>query len=64
LGGPNEIHTTFGIFLQGFIAGLIGIIFFASLLVLMNNVEVKEVWQALRSKFWKAKAAAPEQEGL
>lgn len=57
-------HTFFGIFSQGFLAGLSGLIIYVVILLLMKNEEVKEVAVALGSKFWKVKAVAPSQDGL
>lgn len=54
-----------GIFLQGFFAGIGGIIAGVSALVLVNNDEVREVWATLHSKIWKAKVVAvPEEKVL
>ncbi|MES2023260.1 MAG: murein biosynthesis integral membrane protein MurJ [Patescibacteria group bacterium] len=57
--------TTFwGVFLQGFISGIIGI--FAGLIVLylLKNEELKELLKTLKTKFWLAKIIAPSQEEL
>lgn len=59
-----DIHTFWGIFSQGFLAGLAGLTIYVVILLLMKNEEVKEVGRALGSKFWKVKTVAPEQEGL
>lgn len=53
-----------GIFLQGFISGIIGIFSAIFLLRLMENREIEEVRISLHHKFWKAKPIASEQEGL
>jgi putative peptidoglycan lipid II flippase len=44
--------TLVGIFLQGFLAGLIGI--FAGILILLalGNKEIKEVWETFHQKIW------------
>lgn len=57
-------RTFWGIFTQGFLAGLVGLFIFLLILVLMKNEEVREVGRALGSKFWKAKAVAAEQPEL
>jgi putative peptidoglycan lipid II flippase len=57
-------HSFFGIFTQGLLSGLAGLVIFVLILVLMKNEEVGEIVRAMQSKFWKAKAVAPEQEGL
>jgi putative peptidoglycan lipid II flippase len=57
-------RTVAGIFLQGFVAGLIGIAIFVAILVLLKNNEVKEVGHALGSRFWKRKPVVVEQPEL
>lgn len=59
-----DLNTFWGIFLQGLLAGLIGIVVGVMILKLMNNREVQEVGRALHSKFWRAHAIAPDQEEL
>ena len=57
--------TTFwGVFLQGFISGVMGI--FAAILVLylLGSEELKEVSHTFRTKFWKVKVLPPSQEEL
>ncbi|TSC77555.1 MAG: Integral membrane protein MviN [Parcubacteria group bacterium Gr01-1014_24] len=57
--------TTFwGIFLQGFISGILGILAGIVVLHLLKNEELKDIAQALQTKFWRAKILAPSQEGL
>jgi hypothetical protein len=48
-----DINTFWGIFLQGLLAGLGGIIVGVILLLLMKNHELSEISRALRRKFWK-----------
>ncbi|PCI30408.1 hypothetical protein COB55_00370 [Candidatus Wolfebacteria bacterium] len=57
-------ETLFGIFLQGFSAGVMGI--GAGLLVLkmLGSTEIKESLQTVRQKFWKTKVIGAEQEEL
>lgn len=64
LGNVFDNSTFMGIFSQGFLAGLAGLIIYVVILLLMKNEEVKEVGVALSSKFWKAKAVAPSAEEL
>ena len=52
-----SLDTFFGIFMQGFIAGIMGIVVLISLLVLSNSM-----WKAFHHKFWKAKVVAPDAE--
>ena len=57
--------TTFwGVFLQGFISGIFGILVAVLVLYLLDNDEVKGILKVLQTKFWKAKIVAPPQEGL
>ncbi len=59
-----NIHTFWGIFTQGFLAGLVGIISHLLLLSALKNRDLEEVAQAFRSRFWKTKVVAPEPESL
>ena len=57
--------TTFwGIFLQGFISGILGIFAGVLVLYLLKNEELKELGKVLKTKFWRAKVIAQPQEGL
>ncbi len=57
--------TTFwGVFLQGFISGIMGIIAAIFVLYLLENEELKDILKTLKTKFWRAKVVAPSQEGL
>jgi putative peptidoglycan lipid II flippase len=48
-----DINTVLGIFLQGLLAGLIGMAVGVIVLALLKNREADDVWQALHKKFWK-----------
>lgn len=57
--------TTFmGVFLQGFISGILGIIVAVIVLYLLKNEELKELIDTLSTRFWRAKIVAPSQEEL
>lgn len=56
-----DINTFFGIFSQGFIAGISGIIVLYILLQFVKSRELKEVSKSIHHKFWKTKAIFPEQ---
>ena len=57
--------TTFwGVFLQGFISGILGIVSGILVLYLLKNQELKDITKALHTNFWRAKVVAPPQEGL
>ena len=59
-----DINTFLGIFLQGLFSGIIGIVAGVMVLRLMKNREIEEIGKALHSKFWKARAIAPDKEEL
>jgi putative peptidoglycan lipid II flippase len=46
-------NTTFGIFMQGFISGIFGIIVGVIVLMILKNKEILDVWQTLKSKIFK-----------
>ena len=52
------------VFLQGFCAGIVGIIVGIIILILLKNREIDEVWQTLHQKFWKVRVVVPDQETL
>ncbi|MEI6280848.1 MAG: lipid II flippase MurJ [bacterium] len=57
--------TTFwGVLLQGFISGILGIASAVVVLYLLKNEELKELTKTLMTKFWKAKIIAPSPEEL
>lgn len=57
-----NINTLLGIFMQGFLSGIIGIISAVLILYLLNNRELKEVWYILHKKIWKARVVGPDAE--
>ena len=59
-----DLNTLPGVFLQGFLSGLIGIAVGVIILILLRNQELKEVWLTLHHKIWRAKPIAPEPESL
>jgi putative peptidoglycan lipid II flippase len=52
------------VFLQGFFAGIVGIIVGILVLIILRNKEIKEVWLTLHHKFWKSNVVVPDQEVL
>lgn len=56
--------TVVGVFLQGFISGILGIAAAIIVLHLLDSEELKDVLKTLKTKFWKAKVLAPSQEEL
>ena len=62
--GVFDINTFVGIFLQGFLAGIGGIIVFVFVLLALKNDELRDVLTSLHRKFWKTHAIAAEQGEL
>src|SRR3990167_1794291 len=57
--------TTFwGIFLQGFISGIIGICSGILVLLLLKNEELKDLMETFKTKFWRTKVLISPQEEL
>ncbi len=54
-----NINTLPGIFLQGFLSGVLGIIAAIFVLYLLKSRELVEVWGTLHKKIWKAKVIVP-----
>lgn len=50
-----NLNTVLGIFTQGFLAGLLGIVAGVIILNLLKNKEIGEIWKTLHHKIWKAK---------
>ncbi|KND48319.1 MAG: virulence factor [Parcubacteria bacterium C7867-003] len=57
-----DINTLTGIFLQGFLSGIIGILSATIVLYLLKSTELKEVWTTLHHKIWKANIVPPDPE--
>ncbi len=58
------LTKSINVFLQGFFAGIVGIIVAIIILVLLKNREIREVWTTLHHKFWKSNIIVPDQETL
>ena len=57
--------TTFwGVFLQGFISGILGIMAAIVVLYLLKSEELNDLIKTLKTKFWRAEVIAPSQEEL
>ena len=50
-----NLNTTFGIFMQGFLSGILGIIAGIIILKLLKNQELEEIIITLHHKIWRAK---------
>ena len=59
-----NINTGKGIFFQGFLSGIIGIISGILVLIIFKNKEFFDITKALKHKFWKNRVVAPEQTDL
>jgi len=59
-----NINTGVGIFLQGFLSGIIGIILGIMILLLMKNRELLDIIKAIQNKLWHKNIIAPEQPDL
>ncbi|MDP2704966.1 MAG: lipid II flippase MurJ [Patescibacteria group bacterium] len=55
-----NLDTFVGIFFQGLLAGITGIVIGIFVLQLLQNRELKEVTVALREKIWKVRAVSPD----
>ncbi len=56
--------TLLGVFFQGFISGIIGILIGFLVLYLLKNEQLKDLISTLKTKFWHVKVIAPPQEEL
>ncbi len=59
-----SLDKAWGVFLQGFSAGIVGIICGVIMLMLLKNKELEEVKTVLHHRFWKSKVVVPDQETL
>lgn len=59
-----DLTTLFGIFMQGFLAGLMGIAATALVFVILGNKEIGEIYHALRQKIWKNKIIVSEPDKI
>ncbi|HTK33510.1 MAG TPA: lipid II flippase MurJ, partial [Candidatus Paceibacterota bacterium] len=58
------LEKVWGIFMQGFCAGIMGMIVGVLILFLLKNQELAEVWRTLHRKIWKATVPPAEVERL
>lgn len=58
------LTKVWGVFMQGFCAGLVGIIVGIMVLIILKNEELAEVWRTLHRKIWKAKVPPAEVEHM
>ncbi|MSU45139.1 MAG: hypothetical protein EXS47_00690 [Candidatus Zambryskibacteria bacterium] len=57
-----DINTLYGIFLQGFLAGIAGIIVGIVVLYTLGSKELSEAVDTFRKKIWRAKIVVPDAE--
>ncbi|OHA16426.1 MAG: hypothetical protein A3C79_02270 [Candidatus Taylorbacteria bacterium RIFCSPHIGHO2_02_FULL_45_28] len=58
------LTKVWGVFLQGFCAGLVGLVVGVIVLRILKNPELQEVWVTLHRKIWKAKVPPAEVEHI
>jgi peptidoglycan biosynthesis protein MviN/MurJ (putative lipid II flippase) len=54
------LTKVWGVFMQGFCSGLVGLLVGVLVLIVLGNKELEEVWRTLHKRFWKS--AVPPQE--
>lgn len=59
-----DLDTGKGIFLQGFLSGIIGLMSGIFVLTILKNKELFDIFHALKNKFWRNRVIAPEQTEL
>ena len=57
-----DMHKTFGVFMQGFLAGIVGLIVWLLVLKALKNKELSDVWKTLHRKIWKARILGADME--
>lgn len=57
-----NLNTFWGVFLQGFLAGISGVVAGAVVLYLLKNNEFRALLVTLRTKFWKTTVVVPSQD--
>ena len=58
------LTKVWGVFLQGLISGLIGLVVLVIVLIILQNRELAEVWRTFHHKIWKAPVPPAEVEHL
>jgi len=64
LGPIFGLSTFWGVFGQGLLAGILGILAAVGVLKLLKNQEMENVWKSLHHKIWGAKVFSPGPEDL
>jgi len=55
-----SLTSTLGVFMQGFLSGIIGIFFGILVLIIFRNQELSDVWQTVKSRVWKKPTVVPD----
>ncbi len=55
-----SLNTVLGVFLDGFCAGIVGVVVGVFMLKVLKNAELEEIVATLKQKIWKAKIIGPE----
>ena len=58
------LEKVWGIFMQGFCSGILGLIVGVCVLILLRNAELAEVWRTLHQKIWRVRVPPAEVERL
>ncbi|MEI6396735.1 MAG: lipid II flippase MurJ [Candidatus Taylorbacteria bacterium] len=58
------LEKVWGIFMQGFCSGILGLTIGVLVLIALKNTELAEVWRTLHSKIWKVRVPPAEVERL
>jgi putative peptidoglycan lipid II flippase len=57
-----DLNTFVGVFMQGFLSGIFGLLVAFVFLIVIGNKEVKVAIETIKHKFWKTKPISPEVE--
>lgn len=64
LGLYLNMNSFLGVFLQGLVSGVVGLITWWLILELMRNEEIRDIREALHRKFWKVGVVMPDKEEI
>ena len=53
------LNKVWGIFMQGFLSAIVGLLVFILILILLDNREIVDVWSTLHRKIWRIKFVPP-----
>lgn len=59
-----DLNTVLGVFSQGFISGIIGLILILIILIMLDNAELKDISNTLHKKIWRVKPVVEGQPEL